>query len=85
MRERYRKLYDRIMDSYRKRSIQMLITLSFSVLSILGMALMGSALYGRFAASVREVAVEDSKKLMDQVIYINAEINYKREELKLDK
>ena len=38
-----------------------------SVLSILGMALMGSALYGRFAASVREVAVEDSKKLMDQV------------------
>lgn len=67
MRERYRKLYDRIMDSYRKRSIQMLITISFSVLSILGMALMGSALYGRFAASVREVAVEDSKKLMDQV------------------
>lgn len=67
MRERYRKFYDRIISIYQERSIQLLLTISFSVVTILGMALLGGSLYARFAANTRELATEDNKKLMDQV------------------
>ena len=43
MRERYRKFYDRIISIYQERSIQLLLTISFSVVTILGMALLGGA------------------------------------------
>ncbi len=67
MSERYQRIYERIKNIYRERTIQLLITIAFSVITILGMGLMGSVLYGRFAVSAHELAVEDSKKLMDQV------------------
>ena len=51
MRERYRKFYDRIISIYQERSIQLLLTISFSVVTILGMALLGGCLYARFAAN----------------------------------
>ena len=67
MRERYRKFCEKIVSIYRERSIQLLLTISFSVVTILGMALLGGSLYARFAANTRELATEDNKKLMDQV------------------
>ena len=43
MRERYRKFCEKIVSIYRERSIQLLLTISFSVVTILGMALLGGA------------------------------------------
>ena len=67
MSERYRKFCEKIVSIYRERSSQLLLTISFSVVTILGMALLGGSLYARFAANTRELATEDNKKLMDQV------------------
>ena len=52
MRERYRKFYDRIISIYQERSIQLLLTISFSVVTILGMALLGGGLLALAALAV---------------------------------
>ena len=49
-----------------KRSIQLIITVSFTTIAVIAMAVMGIVLYAQFAQTTRDNAVESSKQLLDQ-------------------
>ena len=49
-----------------KRSIQLIITVSFTTIAVIAMAFMGIVLYAQFAQTTRDNAVESSKQLLDQ-------------------
>ena len=57
----------RATNYYRRRSIQFLISLSFSIAAMAGMLFLGFALYLRFAASTEAMVREENKRVIDQV------------------
>ena len=57
----------RIREAYKRRTIQLIISLSFTAISIVAMAFMGIAFYTQFVSSTRDNAVENSKQVLNQV------------------
>ncbi len=49
-----------------KRSIQLIITISFTTIAVIAMALMGIVLYAQFAENTKRNAIESNKQLLDQ-------------------
>ena len=52
---------------YRRSSIQVVISLSFTTVAVIGMILLGSALLLRFSSSTDALLAEDSRRILDQV------------------
>ena len=56
-------------NKFQKRSIQLIITISFTTIAIIAMAFMGIVLYAQFAQNTRENAIESNKQLLDQAAW----------------
>ncbi len=67
MREKVQNLFERSKKAYKRRSIQLIISVSFTLVAILSMAFMGIALYTHFINSSRETAIENNEQILDQV------------------
>lgn len=59
---------------YRTKSIQFVISISFTIVAVIGMAFLGFSLYLRFTTSTQNMISEDNKRLLDQV-NINLDIH----------
>ena len=57
----------RMRQYYERSSIQFLISLSFTVVAIVGMLLMGLSLYGRFSNTFSKMTQANSEKILAQV------------------
>lgn len=57
----------RFRGAYKRRSIQLIISLSFTAISIASMAFMGIAFYTHFMTTIRENAVENNNQILNQV------------------
>lgn len=49
-----------------KRSIQLIITISFTTIAVIAMSFMGIVLYAQFAENTKNTAIESNKQLLDQ-------------------
>ncbi len=54
------------MTKFQQRGIQLIISISFTAIAILGMSFMGIVLYTQFSQSSRREAIESNKVLLDQ-------------------
>ena len=54
-------------SAYKKRSIQLIISLSFTAVAIASMAFMGIAFYTHFIDTSRKNAIENNRQILDQV------------------
>lgn len=52
---------------YKHKTIQFTLSLSFSLVALLGMGFMGYTVYSRFSSSTREITIETNEQLIDQV------------------
>ena len=53
-------------NRFQKRSIQLIITISFTTIAVIAMAFMGIILYTQFAENTKHNAIESNKQLLDQ-------------------
>ncbi|MEG1774438.1 MAG: sensor histidine kinase, partial [Oscillospiraceae bacterium] len=67
MRAFFGSLMKRISNLYRKSSIQLIISVSFTLVAVVGMLFMGASLFARFSASTDALLAEDSRRVLDQV------------------
>ncbi len=67
MRQKVNELAERIKKAYKRRSIQMIISISFTVIAILCMLIMGIVLYSRFLSRIRQNVVNNDKQMLEQV------------------
>ena len=56
-------------NKIQKRSIQLIITISFTTIAIIAMVFMGIVLYAQFAQNTKENAIESNKQLLDQAAW----------------
>ena len=59
--------HSRFRGAYKRRSIQMIISLSFTAISIVSMAFMGIAFYTHFMSTTRNNVIENNKQILNQV------------------
>ena len=62
-----RRFTARIAAGYRKMSIQMVISLSFTAVAVAGILLMGLSLFLRFSSTSQQMAAESSQRVLAQV------------------
>jgi len=62
-----RSLFTRISLWYRKMGIQMVISVSFTVVAVVGMVFMGLSLFWRFSAATEQMQQESSQRVLTQV------------------
>lgn len=55
------------MQSYQKRSIQFMISLSFTVVALVGMIFLGMVLYLRFTSATETMLKDENRRIIDQV------------------
>lgn len=67
MIQRLRLLASSVRNAYKRRSIQLIITMSFTLIAVLSTVLMGIALYTQFSGQARERAIENDKRILEQV------------------
>ena len=56
----------RLREGYRRMSIQMVISLSFTAVAVLGMIFMGMSLFWRFSSTAHQLVTESSQKVLSQ-------------------
>ena len=67
MRDFFRRLAGRAAGRYRKMSIQMVISLSFTAVAVVGMLFMGGSLYLWMSGTASAMVEESSQKVLAQV------------------
>ena len=67
MREKIRKTLDRSKHFLHQRSLQFTISITFTIVSVLGMLVVGISLSMRFISSSEKMASEDNTRMVDQV------------------
>ena len=67
MKNRLNQLILSVKNTYKQRSIQLIISISFSLIAVFGMLITGFAMYSRFSARLRENAIEKDKQVLEQV------------------
>ncbi len=67
MRNFFRRLAGRAAGRYRKMSIQMVISLSFTAVAVVGMLFMGASLYLWMSSAASRMVEESSQKVLAQV------------------
>lgn len=63
----FRKLWKRIASSLRNRGLQFMISVSFTLVSIIGMLFIGVFLYQSYGKASEKVVINDSRQLLNQV------------------
>lgn len=66
IKERYEQLISYIRKHIRPQSIQMTISISFTVVSVLGMAILGVSLYNRFVNKMEDMTAQSAEQLLNQ-------------------
>ena len=56
----------RLAEQYRRMSIQMVISLSFTAVAVVGMVFMGLSLFWRFSAETETLVEENSQRVLAQ-------------------
>lgn len=59
--------FRQLVKSYQKRSIQFMISLSFTVVALVGMIFLGMALYLRFTSATETMLKDENRRIIDQV------------------
>ncbi len=67
MRAFFKRFAGKIADRYRKMSIQMVISLSFTTVAVVGMVFMGLSLYLRFSTTAENLVEDSSQRVLAQV------------------
>ncbi|MCF2596180.1 sensor histidine kinase [Pseudoflavonifractor phocaeensis] len=67
MRAFFKGFVGKVADRYRKMSIQMVISLSFTAVAVVGMVFMGLSLYLRFYTTAETLAEDNSLRVLAQV------------------
>ena len=67
MKNKFQNKILKVKKYYKRKSIQFIISISFSVLAVIGMGFIGLALYNRFVLSAEEMMIENNNQLIDQV------------------
>lgn len=67
MKNPLRALLERWQNVYRRSSIQMILSLSFTAVAVVGMVFMGLTLFLRFSASTNTQQAENSQRVLTQV------------------
>ena len=67
MNKRLNRLVSAVKNTYKRRSIQFIISISFSLIAVLGVLMTGFAMYSRFSERLRENAIEKDKQVLEQV------------------
>ncbi len=67
MKQKLRNFLNFISDGYKQRSIQLIISISFTALAIISMAFMEIMTYSSYLNNSREAAIESNKQILDQV------------------
>ncbi|ROR31704.1 two-component system sensor histidine kinase YesM [Mobilisporobacter senegalensis] len=67
MKRMFQNIVEKILRTYRKRSIRFMISVSFSVSAVIAMLLVGVSLYLRFVAQVNTIIQEDNQNIIEQV------------------
>ena len=57
----------KIICYYKKASIQYIISISFTIVAVIGMIVVGGALYLRFTNSTEEMVLKNNKSILEQV------------------
>lgn len=57
----------KIIGYYKKASIQYIISISFTIVAVIGMIVVGGALYLRFTNSTEEMVLKNNKSILEQV------------------
>ncbi len=61
------KLLHKILRYFRRKTIQFTLSLSFSVVALIGMGFSGYMVYSRYASSTKELIVTNNEQLINQV------------------
>lgn len=69
MKNRFKKYIDKISCFYREKSIQYMLSLSFTIIAVVGFIFIGTSLIIRFSATNRNITEDYNKKIIDQVNY----------------
>ena len=67
MRAFFKGFVGKVTDRYRKMSIQMVISLSFTAVAVVGMVFMGMSMYLRFSTTTHNMAQDNSQRVLAQV------------------
>ena len=67
MRAKIRSLIHAVQNAYKQRSIQLVISISFTLIAVFSMVILGVVLYSRFSAQSRQNAIETDRQVLDQV------------------
>ena len=67
MKKRFSELLHRWRELYHRAELQMVLSLSFTAVAVVGMVLMGLALFLRFSSSTNAMAAESSQLVLAQV------------------
>ena len=67
MSERIRGWFLRISNTYKERSIQLIISIAFSALAIISTTIMEVATYSNYLNSSKEAAIKSNQQIMDQL------------------
>ncbi len=68
MKEKKRGFFEVLSNLYKMRgSLQVIVSISFTSIAIICMALTSMALYSRYASNVKNMVLEDNKLVIDQV------------------
>ncbi len=62
-----KEIIEKIKNSYRSRSIQLIISVSFTLVSVISMTFMGIAFYTHFINSSMNTANENNEQILDQL------------------
>lgn len=66
MKDKLNKLIKRITKSYKKRSIQFTVSISFTAISIISMGFAGITLYEKYIENSKQLVTQKNKQLIDQ-------------------
>lgn len=67
MRNLIKSKIEKIMRECKNASIQHIISISFTVIAVMGMLMVGGALYLRFVNSTESMVSENNKSMLEQV------------------
>ncbi|MDR2655500.1 MAG: sensor histidine kinase [Oscillospiraceae bacterium] len=65
---RIKSFFDKTFKYYRRKSIQFTISLSFTVVAVVCMLVMGALLYRQFADNMRQTIINDNQQLVSQIV-----------------
>ncbi|WP_313133154.1 sensor histidine kinase [Anaerocolumna sp.] len=67
MKAKVIKLLQRAVHYYRHKSIQFTLSISFTLVALIGMGFMGATIYSRFISSTKEITIGNNKQVIEQV------------------